>query len=256
MEKHDNAARRLFEILQEAHGIPNIASGEAWHKILMDDGKPDKPELLRRLSKVMELPKQIQEEVLAIEDINSHEVYLRWMPDVANGFATLNFEQTFNSFRNHIKEQTILGVEICSELLSRHSNEPALKNDELANLYADIMELWDRVSDSEIDTYTKQYILKRLEEIRAAIDYYRFSGTKQFKQAIESTVGSYIIDRDAHKSFENHQLSKDFWKIIGRAALMLTVANGLLELPENIKGLLPEAVITEIESSTEVESEE
>jgi len=245
MTKANNPAQRLLTILKAARDRPDGKAEVAWCDILsVESGK--NPQLLRRLGLVLDLPNKIKEEIEKISGID-HDVYLKWMPAVQSSFSNINLGRNFNEFKNPLSDHTIYGLEVCAELLSRHSAEKILNPTDLKELDAEVTKLFDALLDSDLHPDLKSFILTRLDEIHLAILDYEFAGPKPLQRAVEAVVGSALFEKQKYDRFAGTEHYKAFWKIISKAALIVTIVSGTLQIADGLKKVLPERDVSSMD---------
>lgn len=248
MAQSNNPAQRLLTILDAARKYPDGKAEDAW-SVLLSVEQGDKPQLLRRLGLLLDLPYQIKEQIMNINDIQ-HDVYLKWMPAVQTSFSSINLGRNFNEFRNPLSDHTIYGLEVCSELLSRHSAEKILNPADLQKLGSEVTGLLDLLHDADLAPDLKLFIVTRLDEIHQAILDYEFAGPKPLRRVVESVVGSVLFEKEKYGRFARTEHHKAFWTIIGRAALIVTIVSGTLQITDGLKKLLPERDVPDFEEIT------
>ena len=105
----DNAARRLYVLLENAMTIPSEQlCRTAWVDLL---GTTDSALLMARLGKVMGLP------AIVLEEIEEHHPgmgihHSHWVAQLSTAFGQQNLDGQWATFKGHIKSQTISYVAI------------------------------------------------------------------------------------------------------------------------------------------------
>jgi len=244
MAEPNNPAARLHGILIHAKPLQNSNALSAWSKLLSVP-EDNKAELVRRLGLVLSLPAQIRELIERIPDIDT-TVYLKWIPEVEEGFGKLNLSRSFNEFTNPISDKALHGIEFCSELLSRTFPEKILSRDEMSRLDTDVLELIDRVMNSKMDEGLKRFVLDKLYLVHQSIQDYDLAGPSPLHKAVEATLGAVVLDQKIYETLRHSDIKNDFWSIIHRAASIVTLIVGTAQLHSGVAKLLPEFAEAEI----------
>lgn len=239
MYTQNNPAGRLCTILKSAKSYKsqNQAAKLAWSEILEIDPN-NIPFLLKQLGKVMELPEVIRQRISRYDDINQ-KVYLKWLPKVQRGFSNINLNGQFRSFTAPIDDAALDGLLFCSDLLSRRSPDKILDNTELNKIYEDTLKLRKKIIASNVDETTKKIMIQKFDEILSAIQEYKIDGSRPIEKVIESTIGEIITNKDLYEKATKSKFGDQFWKILSRVALVVTVTVGTIQIGESIVTLLP-----------------
>lgn len=115
----NNPANRLLGLIHEGQRQKkDQQAGNAWARIL-DVPIENKSLLLMRLGHVMGLPATIKSEIERVEGIN-RELHLKWLPSVEASFSILNLQIAWKQFIERFNTETLYGIEVCGDVLSRN----------------------------------------------------------------------------------------------------------------------------------------
>lgn len=238
MVSMNNPAGRLYSILEKGNRIDqNIKIQEAWAKLL-ETPQDNLPLLFQRVGCVVALPAQIKEEILAQTGIN-HEAHLRWLPQVEKAMKQLNFAAQWKAFDQHITDATILGLEICDDVLSRKSPVDPLKDKDLREIHSEVGTLYDDVLKADIPTDVRLFLLRHLKNLNLTMLEYRLTGVLPIEASISAAVGEAVINRDIAERSKTSEHGQKFWEMLGRVAVLLAALNGAFQLTDSVVKYFP-----------------
>jgi len=245
----NNPAGRLLAITNHPDfNASHRNSGEAWSKIL---GIPrDSSPFLASLAQALNLPWQIEKEILSISDMN-HAVYLAWLPEVKQIFSAVQIEIPFQYYTQALNANVQALIAVCDEQLSRSRPEPVLDEGRKTDLSDKIEQLRaDIESDLDLSSETREYIKYHIDLIQNAIHDYKIQGMAAILHAAERSVGSAYIRRS---DFEIAQETKHGEKFNMTLAALVLAAFAAYPQFKEISGdlikLLPGTANTEEVSS-------
>lgn len=188
MTTPSNPADRLLQVIHDAkklsEGEKNIRADGAFVRILR---ARDTPQLLRRLSQLVDLPEQIARQIRSIDNIN-HELHLQWLTNVQRTLGQLNFNLPFSRFTDPITAEDLYGLKLCKDSLDRYPTGTEPTRQELERILEQVNGLRDSLDNSDTEENLRSFIIERLEEIEAAIEDFAFGGSIPLQRAIESTA--------------------------------------------------------------------
>ena len=248
MKKSENTAARFHDLLYKAKKInlSGTVSMEVWPKLL-NVPKENQALMFKRFGGVMELPLLMKEKIENLPNIN-HELHLRWMPKVVLAFQSNNFSAAFGSFIDKIDASTLLGIEHCADILSRHDPDPEITPAELESLRQQVDTLLAELIDSQIDSDLRRFIFEHLCAIRSAIDEYQIFGSKPLLTAFGQVVATAYTEPQTAVKTESSSQGKKFLAIVAGIGLLLTVGKQGLELTEGALKLLHPSRNTTVEA--------
>jgi len=253
MTTTNNPAGRLHALLSKGQSMPNAPASESWAELLgVENGNHSL--LLRRVGQVMSLPSTTKEAILGLGDHNP-EIYLKWLPVAEQTFGLLNFQMQWKQFIERFTPETMYGIEVCSDILSKNRPEKIADDKLLSDLLGKIDELLSELEGAELKTDVWLFIYDHLLSIKEAIEEYPIQGIKPLEAGFEKTVGCVVLSPgiyyEAQQSPVESNYWEKFWTITGRLALVVTVAVGSIQIGKDVVPLLPSP-----ENKTKIEQEE
>lgn len=247
MTKTDNPVGRLHMLLEK--GKQQSGSGYLiWGNVLEMNLTPKSGnqidedtvlEIFYRVTQVRTLTKKAEESLRDIEEIN-HELYLTPFPRIMpvlriDNFNTGNFEIYFQAITDGDMAILALG----SEELSKRHIEPSIDEEELKEILLSVNHLFDEVQSSSLPKELKTYILTQLELIRRGINEYRITGVARLQEALATTIGSMLLNRDLiNQSSDKPEVGR-FANLAMRFASVVTFASDTTSLIDNVSKFLP-----------------
>ncbi len=239
--KLNNPAIRLYDLLKKGKSQPaDISISQTWANIL-DAPIDNKTLLLRRIGYVYELPSKIEQSINETKGIN-HEIYLRWLPSVKGSFSMINFQPKWGSFISRFDKETMYGIELCADTLSRTSLEKVISESELNDLSKKIQEMLDEFSDEKLPIEIGNFIFQRLIEIKEALEEYPYRGTDPLESVLEESIGCVVISPIIYQGCQETSFGKKFWKVLGNIAILVSITAGLIKIGEETIPLFPNTI--------------
>lgn len=240
MENLNNPAGRLLVLLRagrdkKKHNLPAV---DVWSDLL-NVPVDDKTRLLREIGRVFQIPALIRSRIEQIPTVDPI-VYLKWLPKLEQAFIVSTLAGPWRGCIDYVDDVAIYGIEVCDELLSRHSREKTLPRDQLDNLLRDTESLVHEVADCSIDEDLRQYILKHLEIVDRAIRDYILHGAQPLQEAVEAAVGSLVLNQETYKRTSETEVGGKFWKVMGRALMLVGITAATIQIGKDVVKLLPE----------------
>ena len=110
----------------------------------------------------------------------------------------------------------MVGLEFCSDTLSRVTPEDVPDEAILDELKHDVEAMIDDVDKADIVSTLKAVILDHLESIRRAVVEYKIRGTQGLRQALDSGIGSLLRHRDELKKTESQHIVTRLMNLFGK----------------------------------------
>jgi len=243
MATANNPAGRLYNLLVEARKQPPGTEARKVWALLLHVESNDTPTLLRRLARVLEVPALIRERVARQQSVN-RALLLEWMPSVELALSNVTLGGPWKSFLGHFDEKTMYGLNLCSDILSRHCAETIIDEGELENIGQEVGTLIEEISGARIEEDVKQFMLDHLAAITDALNDYWIAGATPLRKALESSVGAIVLDSSIISKVNAAPHGSRFWTIVGRVGVVLSIAWNALQLSGRATALLQEAVST------------
>lgn len=234
----DNPAERLLEILQSGQGISKTVNcRNAWKQILSLDNNSSESLLMSRLGKIMDLPSQ---SISLLESIgeNDDDSHKYWVSKVSQGFSQQNLNGNWDTFINHIDNHSISYLKLCSRLLKAHSSVNGLPQDQLESIKNQIQELIGNVQSSNLELSVKQYLVRSLQRIVVSIDEYFISGSVPIIEAIETTFGHAVANKDFRNAVKDSDIGEAVWEALFKVSSIVSLSVGFPELAAGASAIL------------------
>ena len=233
----DNPAGHLLTILERGRDLDvNTNCKAAWSEILSAETDA---ELLSRLGKIMLLPSQtlMLFDSVGKLDETTHE---HWTGQVLKAFFAQNLDGVWESFINHIDNHTITNLKMTDQILELQKTIQNPSEDEIERIRADVIDLLDKVRESNLEGEIKRHLMRSLQRIVGAIREYSLFGIVPVIDAVESTIGHAAAD-SSYAKIITEELPV-FWEILHRIATLLTIITGSEKLLDFFKNPLLEKV--------------
>jgi hypothetical protein len=234
----DNPAERLLEILQAGQSISkSVNCRTAWKQILSLEKDSTESQLMSCLGKIMDLPNQ---SITLLDSINENDndSHKHWVKQVSKGFSQQNLNANWASFIDHIDAHSIGYLKLCSRLLKAHSAVNFLSEDQLESIKSQIQELIVDVNSSDLELPVKQYLVRSLQRIIVSIDEYFISGSVPIIEAIETTIGHTVTNKDFRDALKSSDIGEAIWEVLFKVSSVVSLSAGLPELAVGASAIL------------------
>lgn len=197
MMDETNPAKRLHQILISARDKPlQTAVRDIWSDVLGCDSTDDF-EITKQVAEVYALYKDVEKIVRQIPDLN-HNLYLSLFPQIQFAIFPLNLNTSWESQKGKLTEGVLTRLEFCANELNKTYAEETLTAENLDEIKNLVNELFDAIEVSaDIPLSLRMAILEELEKIRWALSIYRIKGAKGVKEALQSLLGSILINKES-----------------------------------------------------------
>lgn len=240
--KQNNPAARLHRILTalraQSDGTRLI---DAWRAILGIKAPNNDHNLtfFRRYGRLLALPERVRAALLGVPDI-SNELYLRWIPKIETAFINTSLGGNVASFWGLFERSSLEFLEFCADILSRDRPERTLTTEDLAKILRDVEELRQDVNAPDINQSLRAYVLEGLDEIESAIADYDIDGIASIEHCTERAVGRLLLTQDQIARSSENSVLRRFKRVVYSLVVMMSAANGAIQLPHNIHEFLAE----------------
>lgn len=244
--RYENPAARLLAILTAGKEVPPSNNcRKTWSSLLgVEEG--NETLLLSRLGKTMSLIGQAETEITRIKDVDPDR-YLGWVEPAVTAFTKQNLNATWESFSNHINTHTLNYLSNTADILTAYYPRKSWNTDELERIGEGIDDVIEEVHASQLDLKAKEFMVAKLREIQIAIDEYKISGSGPLVEKIESTFGHAVLNPEFRDVAGSNPAARSFWMIIAKITMLSTLALVLLQIPNEIKDLLPDETVQFLE---------
>jgi hypothetical protein len=241
MEVQNNPAGRLYDILMEAK---RKQGGEQTRKVLGDMfgvQATDTSQILLIWADLITLSSEAKEALNNLENID-HEIYLKPFIKLEKVLSTINLNQKWQTYSAEIDENTMYGLQFCSDTLGRSIGYSSIENKQISELQKEIEELAERIINTELPSELKDLIINNLENLRRALVVYRINGIDGLQREFERTVGSLVLHHSEIKNLEIESAGKhpvtDVFELMEKINKVITFAKTTKEIAAPIFALL------------------
>ena len=218
----NNPAARLHSILLKGKAKgPSAAFRVVCAEIFQLDSQ-DIASVLRVVSDMVFLVRDAKKAVVALEDIDN-SLFVAPFDKIERALNQVNVQGNWGAFYDQLDEGTMTGLAFCADTLRVRCPEPVPQQVALDELLALVDETIAAVIKSTAPQQLKSVILEHLEAIKRAIKRFDIWGTKGLTNALESSVGAVLVERDVFSSERNHSTVKNFFEVLGRVNLVVTL---------------------------------
>lgn len=237
MTVNNNPAGRLHTLLQLGKVKEgNRQIGDVWSEILNVPNQ-DNSLLLRRLGQVMTLPSSIKQAMAFVEGVD-HNIYLRWLSAVEAAFKELNFNHGWSRFINQINGEVMLGIEICSDQLSRFRPEKTIDENQLEELLKKVNDLLAQLESTDLKPDSWFFIYDNLTRVKEAIETYKIMGIKPLEVVVEQTIGEVNLNPEKYYESKTADGGKGFWEIMVRLLLLIDITAQSIQIGKEVVPLI------------------
>lgn len=181
-----------------------------------------------------------------LEGQNS-ELLLKWLPKVNSVTKDTNFLRQWSHFIAAFTDDVVYGIEICADTLARLSPEKVITEEQLSELDGKVDQLIKEVENDDINQWSKHFILSSLYKLQKSIDEIPILGLDGIEETYGTIIGSAIINRDKKIRSEDSKSACGLWEILGRIAIVLSIASGPIAITDKIVDLLPASDSSKVE---------
>ena len=223
----ENPAERLLKILNTAIlGKDNLSIKQVWANTFELDPN-DTSSLLMSVAELINLVRLTKDAIQKIEGID-HKIHLQPFNKIEKALAITNLEASWQSFKVHLDDATMVALQFCSDTLSRQVQEIEIPKEKLDKLLQEVNALLAKVVDSELPGEVTDILIDNLENIRRAILTYRIRGATALKHALERGIGSLFFHqatlREEYESNQGKVIFSDFFNVIDRLKNLVSFA--------------------------------
>lgn len=253
MIKTNNPAGRLYKLLESAKAVPASTNGyQCWamvFKIPPYDTSAPPPQVIPESTftlTVMEflqvkmLVDEVEAALKSIQNIN-HDLYLTPFDRIKSvlKLAELHASSYPQGILGRITEGDMTVLAFCAEALDARHSEPVIEEEQIKELLYSVSELYEEVRAAEIDAKLKSLILDQLEIIRRAVHEYRIRGVARLHEALNTVVGSYVLNKDLIEDAGDSKATRDYKQVLSRFAAMVSFASNAVKLLEAAAHYIP-----------------
>jgi len=196
----------LVEKALKVQGNPPLRDG--WAKIFQIDAN-DSATLLRRLSRVYELPVRLRQE-LGESEIKP-ELYEGTLRTIESSLQ-LNLTNNWKGFTDRYTGETLSVLRWSDDALSKKAPPPILDEEKTAELEQEVEQLLKEVEESSLDESLKGFLLRQLHRIQNGLADYRVEGRVALVEAMQSVAGDAVFEPEKVRETQKAPAGRKVWK--------------------------------------------
>jgi hypothetical protein len=229
----NNPASRLLRIVRDGQKQSKTqTAAESWASVL-EVPLEDKPLLLSRVGHVMALPEAIRSELEQVENIN-HALHLKWLPSVETSFSIHNLNMQWKQFIDRFNPETIYGLEVCGDVLSRNRPEKTVDHDSARGLLNDIRDLITELAEIQLPEDLHSFLYEHLKIVKDALEEYKIKGMKPLEAEVERLTGAVARNPEFWIRTKETDFGERFWNAMGKLAIVTTIVAGQLQIGQEV----------------------
>ena len=190
----NNPAGRLYEALSSARdkGATNILTAFA---TALGENPKDPARVFLKVGMLYQAIDEVSEQLKPLNDADFLDLYLESVPRLKAALNIISFNAAWESHKNLIRDEDLKTLKYCSAKLSKASFEPALSEEQIADLKNKVAALYEEVLKSkELDPQLQRLVLDHLEAIRRAIHDYKVRGIRPIAEALSITMLTLVVN--------------------------------------------------------------
>ena len=177
----------------------------------------------------MELPALIIE---AVQQAFPEEgnTWSHWASQVNAGFMVQNLHAGWDTFINNIDDHSITYLRMTSNLLASKSNTKLIAAESLSAIRGELQRIHDELMESDQPDEVKKYLSRNIRGMIVSIDEYRLTGALPLLDAIDTTVGHALLEKNYKSFLTDTELGRRLLDTLSSMANVVTVAVGIPQL--------------------------
>jgi hypothetical protein len=182
IERFDNPAWRLSDLIEDALRAPNGTLTEFWAAAFHVDRK-NVSQIFRSLVTAHRLIDETEALVRRLD--LDHAYYLQNFPRLREAFSFTNLDISASSAVNLLSGVTLRDLGFLARSIESTNFALRLANEDLSDLMTDVDAVINEVVKASIDDDLRRVVLDSLEGIRRAISEYRLRGNAGLQEEVE-----------------------------------------------------------------------
>ena len=176
-------------------------------------------------------------------DVTAHpelkqELYLSALTSIDNILRSAHLNNPWSTVLPLV-QQALIGLEFCAEQLNRSSAETSADEEQLRTLRTELEVLIASVLAGDLEPVLKSLIVRKLEEVRAALVRYHLDGADALRAAFESNVGAIVVAGERFKAATGAKAANEYLDFVTKLGSVVTQLWGYAKLAgPTIRGLL------------------
>jgi hypothetical protein len=212
----NNPAARLYEFTKKARSYGDGPPASLWASVFSLPYSHDavKPEEIRGLVEALvAFQTLIDETEFGAHALEFEDFYFEPFPALRQvilaSLSNLRGNHTGLQGPVTLEHETLLRV--VATQWQKTKPEPDVDQKLLGEIQAEVQQLFEEVSDAEIDGDLKTLILSLMAEIQQAIEQYRIGGPERLRRALAFIVGQAALNFDMVEEAKTDKQSKVWW---------------------------------------------
>ena len=232
-----NPAERLHSLILAANKRPaDEAVRDVWKTVLGVEAA-DRPTFYLQYAQLLRLVDEVKKQLESIDDIDA-KLFLSWEQPVRNLLSPSHHNGAWKGTKTAVSEASLQALKFAAHELSRRPTVQEVPSEELQELQGEVEELLESVIGSHIDGRIKSLLIRQLETMRLSILAYRIRGAEAIRDALETSIGSVVLNQDILRDAKDEPEVKRFGQIIGKADRLVSLALKVKELAQPVFDLL------------------
>ena len=232
---------RLHALLEQLFANANRSIGD----VLAEDfqvSPDDTAEILRLYAEMAQLVVAGKHSVRRLHGFGDSELedFFGPLDRVANALAQSNPRQQIRHLQSQIPPETMVGLKICSRLLSRDHPEGNIDVAQLQSLRDKLLALHAEIADGSFHSDLKEVLLRHIENMLRAIREFNVHGSAGLRETIEAAMGGGAIEIRKHSGETDREMLTKYAMVVGFGVTVLDLGLKSKELIEPwLKMLMP-----------------
>ena len=118
--------------------------------------------------------------------------------------------------------------------------EKTVKIDLVISISQQVEDLIKFVESDNIDTRSKTFILSSLYRLQGSLEDIEIGGVREVEESFNTIIGSVIVNNNLNVKPTDSSSAKKFWEIMGRVAIVFTLATGSFAIGKEVVDLISE----------------
>jgi hypothetical protein len=238
-------ATKLSQIFEQAYKLPvNVTTAEVWKQVLRFNVDRDRT-IENKYLTMLQLFQYVKGDLaeLYIAGVNT-EKFSNAVDTILSNLFSIPLSHPWQSVVSTIEVKDLQLIESCGDVIIAKGNGlKDISESEVEQLLLSVTSLISEINDLDIDTKTKQDLIKKLDKIAKALEDYQVFGATIFQKiADESFIETVIINQTTDKSkWSNDGISK-FKDIVDFLFKLTTICSSLEKTYPHIQPLAEQIV--------------
>ncbi|OAB31579.1 hypothetical protein PMSD_18485 [Paenibacillus macquariensis subsp. defensor] len=231
-----NSAARLLNIMQEiiekaksSKKFPYALKSCLMEIFQLDNGMES--ELHYKVGEIHYLISVVREDVISLA-LDDEEEFLKPVNTIAKIFSKYNIDSDATKLLTNDEFNTaLIELKFCALAIKNERNESKIDESALDQIYNQVEEIHNFSLGVELPKELKLIIIGNLETIRKAFVDFKIHGIDGLRKAIESSLGSLIINNESiKKSDDGRNIAKKLFGIIANINQVINLGKSGKEL--------------------------